>query len=145
MLYSNIAVQQIKEREQEGLSGRAPAEASRIERLESTTMRSNLTSHLPADLAEVHDVTQARRAEVAWQCLYALPRDAPERTALRAEAEALDAVLEILRNPESTPAEREWVRKRGAEADTAVPATDAWGPCPAAEADALEIEPDGAI
>lgn len=79
-------------------------------------MRSDFTAHLAPDLAEVHDATQSRRAELAWRMSYEVPRGHPERPALRAEAEQLDGVLETLRNPEATPGEIAWARNSGVQA-----------------------------
>jgi hypothetical protein len=91
-------------------------------------MRGNFTSHLAGDLAALHDALQARRSDLAWQLLYEVPRPAPDRPALRAEADGLDRDLETLRSPEATPDELAWVRNgRGrSEAYTAGLTPDTW-------------------
>jgi hypothetical protein len=102
-------------------------------------------THLSQDLAELHAGLQARRAEVAWQRL-TLSRDDPERTALRAEAEDLDAGLDTLGNPESTQPELDWVRNWGGSPEAYALTPDTWtSPVPAAETDAPEMELEAAI
>ena len=99
-------------------------------------MRSQITAHLPEDLAAVYDEAVMRRGEIAHVRL-ARGVDGPELAAVTAEAEDLDATLETLRNPESTAVELDWVRNwaaRTAEAET-----------PAAEQVASEPELEAAI
>jgi hypothetical protein len=122
-------------------------------------MRNNGTSHLTADLAQLHDSLQALRAEVAWRCLNEVRPGDPGRAELRASAEGLDADLKTLRDPEATGEDLEWVRSMwdgvptsydawtaapAAEADTTAPAPDTWTVTPAAEADAPEVELEAA-
>jgi hypothetical protein len=98
-------------------------------------MRNNGTSHLPADLAQLHDGLEALRAEVARREL-TLDASAPERerAELRASAEGLDADLKTLRDPEAAADDLGWVR---AMWDGVEPSYDTWTtvPGPGAEAE----------
>jgi hypothetical protein len=88
-------------------------------------------SHLPTDLAGLHDGLQALREEVARR-EFTLPCDAPERGELRAAAEGIGADLETLRDPAADRAELDWVRSLWAGIDPARlpgswwPVTPAW-------------------
>ena len=90
-------------------------------------MRSQMTAHLPADLAAIYDATIIRRGEIARHRL-ARGTEAPEPAAVTAEAERLDAVRDILRNPQAAQAEVAWSRF--------------WGSGGQAEAAALEAQPE---
>jgi hypothetical protein len=87
-------------------------------------------SHLPADLAELHDGLQALREEVARR-EFTLPGDAPERGELRATAEGIGADLETLREPGADGADLDWVRYLWAGIDPARPPGSWWPVTPA--------------
>lgn len=75
-------------------------------------MRSQITAHLPEDLAAIYDAAVIRRGKIARERL-ARGIEIPEPPAVTAEAERLDAVLGTLRNPESTADEIAWARNWG--------------------------------
>jgi hypothetical protein len=87
-------------------------------------------SHLPADLAGLHDGLLVLREEVARREL-TLPGDAPERAELRAAREGIGADLETLRDPGADGAELDWLRSLWAEVDPARPPGSWWPVTPA--------------